>query len=54
MSSFEEKQYQDLWLNDEFLQFIYERLILIRSFYRKMALFSFTATLTGITLFEGY
>jgi adenine-specific DNA-methyltransferase len=29
---FEEKQYGDLWVNDEYLQFIYERLILIREF----------------------
>ena len=29
-SSFEEKQYSDIWNNDEYLQFIYERLILIR------------------------
>jgi len=29
-SSFEEKQYTDIWTNDEYLQFIYERLILIR------------------------
>ncbi|MED3797417.1 site-specific DNA-methyltransferase [Lysinibacillus capsici] len=29
-NSFEEKQYSDMWANDEFLQFIYERLILIR------------------------
>lgn len=29
-SSFEEKQYTDIWSNDEYLQFIYERLILIR------------------------
>ena len=29
-SSFEEKQYGDLWNNDEYLQFMYERLILIR------------------------
>jgi len=28
--SFEEKQYADIWTNDEYLQFIYERLILIR------------------------
>jgi len=27
---FEEKQYTDLWSNDEYLQFIYERLILLR------------------------
>lgn len=29
-SSFEEKQYSDIWTNDEYLQFMYERLILIR------------------------
>ncbi|SFA93748.1 site-specific DNA-methyltransferase (adenine-specific) [Lentibacillus halodurans] len=29
-NSFEEKQYTDMWNNDEFLQFIYERLILMR------------------------
>lgn len=29
-SSFEEKQYNDIWTNDEYLQFIYERLILCR------------------------
>ena len=29
-SSFEDKQYCDIWNNDEFLQFIYERLILCR------------------------
>lgn len=28
--SFEEKQYEDIWINDEYLQFMYERLILIR------------------------
>lgn len=28
--AFEEKQYTDLWNNDEYLQFIYERLILIK------------------------
>ncbi len=27
---FEEKQYSDIWINDEYLQFMYERLILIR------------------------
>jgi adenine-specific DNA-methyltransferase len=27
---FEEKQYTDIWTNDEYLQFLYERLILIR------------------------
>jgi DNA modification methylase len=29
-SSFEEKQYSDIWTNDEYLQFIYERLLLIK------------------------
>lgn len=29
-NSFEEKQYSDIWSNDEFLQFIYERVCLIR------------------------
>lgn len=29
-SAFEEKQYADIWNNDEYLQFIYERLIIIR------------------------
>jgi DNA modification methylase len=29
-SSFEEKQYGDIWLNDEYLQFMFERLVLIR------------------------
>ena len=29
-SSFEEKQYGDLWTNDEYLQFMYERLVIMR------------------------
>ena len=29
-TSFEEKQYGDIWTNDEYLQFMYERIILIR------------------------
>ena len=29
-SSFKEKQYGDIWSNDEYLQFMYERLILLR------------------------
>lgn len=29
-SSFEEKQYSDIWTNDGYLQFMYERLILLR------------------------
>ena len=29
-TSFEEKQYGDIWCNDEYLQFMYERLILMR------------------------
>ena len=30
ISSFEEKQYSDIWTNDEYLQFMYERLIILR------------------------
>lgn len=30
ISTFEEKQYEDIWLNDEYLQFMYERLIIMR------------------------
>lgn len=30
LNTFEEKQYTDIWNNDEYLQFIYERLTLIR------------------------
>ena len=29
-NSFEEKQYGDIWVNDEYLQFMYERLILMK------------------------
>ncbi|MBF6650215.1 site-specific DNA-methyltransferase [Methylobacter sp. BlB1] len=29
-STFEEKQYSDIWNNDEYLQFMYERLVLMR------------------------
>jgi site-specific DNA-methyltransferase (adenine-specific)/adenine-specific DNA-methyltransferase len=29
-SSFEEKQYTDIWANDDYLQFIYERIVLLR------------------------
>jgi site-specific DNA-methyltransferase (adenine-specific)/adenine-specific DNA-methyltransferase len=29
-TSFEEKQYTDIWTNDEYLQFMYERLVLMR------------------------
>ena len=29
-STFEEKQYGDIWTNDEYLQFMYERLVLIK------------------------
>ncbi len=30
LSTFEEKQYTDIWTNDEYLQFMYERLILLK------------------------
>ncbi|WP_277423478.1 DNA methyltransferase, partial [Pseudomonas viridiflava] len=29
-AGFEEKQYGDIWSNDEYLQFMYERLVLLR------------------------
>lgn len=29
-NSFEEKQYEDIWTNDQYLQFIYERIIIIK------------------------
>lgn len=29
-SGFEEKQYEDIWTNDDYLQFMYERIILLR------------------------
>ncbi|MCA9903316.1 MAG: site-specific DNA-methyltransferase [Anaerolineae bacterium] len=29
-SVFEEKQYEDIWTNDEYLQFMYERIVLLR------------------------
>lgn len=29
-SSFEEKQYTDIWANDEYLQFMYERLVILK------------------------
>ena len=34
-SSFEEKQYSDIWTNDEYLQFMYERLLLMRELLSK-------------------
>lgn len=30
ISAFEEKQYRDIWLNDDYLQYMYERLIILR------------------------
>jgi DNA modification methylase len=30
INAFEEKQYSDIWTNDEYLQFMYERLIILR------------------------
>jgi adenine specific DNA methylase Mod len=29
-AAFQEKQYSDLWTNDEYLQFLYERLVMLR------------------------
>ncbi len=34
-TAFEEKQYTDIWTNDEYLQFMYERLIIVREFLSK-------------------
>lgn len=34
-SSFEEKQYSDIWSNDEYLQFMYERLVLAKELLTK-------------------
>lgn len=34
-SSFEEKQYTDIWTNDEYLQFMYERFIIMRDLLSK-------------------
>ncbi|WP_180180955.1 site-specific DNA-methyltransferase [Acinetobacter sp. YH01021] len=34
-SSFEEKQYKDIWSNDEYLQFMYSRLILLKELLSK-------------------
>jgi len=34
-NAFEEKQYTDIWTNDEYLQFMYERLILMRELLSK-------------------
>lgn len=30
INSFEEKQYTDIWINDEYLQFMYERIVFLR------------------------
>lgn len=38
-NSFEEKQYTDLWNNDEYLQFMYERLILLKELLSDTGLF---------------
>jgi site-specific DNA-methyltransferase (adenine-specific)/adenine-specific DNA-methyltransferase len=35
--AFEEKQYTDIWTNDEYLQFMYDRLVLIRELMSKKA-----------------
>ena len=34
-SSFEDKQYTDIWTNDEYLQFMYERLVLCRQLFHR-------------------
>ena len=35
-SAFEEKQYGDIWTNDDFLQFIFERLVIIKLMLRSV------------------
>ena len=30
ISTFEEKQYGDIWTNDEYLQFMYERIVIMK------------------------
>ena len=37
--AFEEKQYGDIWTNDEYLQFMYERLILVRELLSETGVF---------------
>ncbi len=37
-SAFEEKQYHDIWTNDEYLQFVYERVIIIKELLSKSGL----------------
>src|ERR1044072_4866937 len=39
LNAFEEKQYKDIWTNDEYLQFMYERLILMRQLLNDNGLF---------------
>ena len=39
ISSFEEKQYGDIWTNDEYLQFMYERLMLCRELLSSKGIF---------------
>lgn len=38
-NSFEEKQYSDIWNNDEYLQFMYERLVLCREMLNESGVF---------------
>ena len=38
-SSFEEKQYGDIWTNDEYLQFIYERILLCKELLSESGIF---------------
>lgn len=38
-TAFEEKQYTDMWAKDEFLQFIYERIVILREFLSSEGIF---------------
>lgn len=39
LTSFEEKQYGDIWTNDEYLQFVYERIVLLRELLSEAGVF---------------
>lgn len=41
----EQIQYTDIWANDSYLQFMYERLLLLKSYWQSMAMFLSTVTM---------
>lgn len=53
-SAFEEKQYGDIWTNDDYLQFMFERLVLLRELLSSTGSLFFIATTTVITFLELY